>query len=157
MRVCVHACGQHLFSSPRSFVLVGFSPERVRDHTGQRVEAGGPGKGWREKHVGLTCRPAGSGLPLGVASLCPQLHLGLEEGPRCPPLCSSSTEEWLPLSIPCHIIGVSGHLTLPGGPESGLLISYILSSPGTLEPGSGSEGDPRPGLLRRGNSVPSVV
>lgn len=93
-RVCAHVCVcalmhacvslQALFSSPRSFVLLGFSLERFGDNSGQRVKAGGTGK-----RVGLTCGPAGSGLPPGSPSLCPQLPLGLQEGPR---LCSLHRE-----------------------------------------------------------------
>ena len=94
VRVCTLACVQAPF-------LQGASPRRELGTTwdrGWRQE--GQERGWREQRVGLTCGPAGSGLPLGVASMCPQLHLGLEEGPRL------YSWEWLPLSLPCHSISL---------------------------------------------------
>lgn len=126
------------------------SPQRGRDYTGERVEAGGRGKGLMENGVGLTCRSAGSGLPLGVDSLCLQLW-GWRKGP--------GSEERLPQSLPCHIISVSGHSTLGGSPEPGLLILYVLSL-GTLEHGSGLERNSDLGFLRRrtgAKSGPSLL
>lgn len=103
-----------------------------------------------ENGVGLTCRSAGSGLPLGVGSLCLQLW-GWRKGP--------GSEERLPQSLPCHIISVSGHSTLRGSPEPGLLILYVLSL-GTLECGSGLERNSGLGLLGRrtdAKSGPSLL
>lgn len=134
--VCVH--GRPL-SLLQGILYHLASPQRVKYYTGERVEAGGRGKGVMENGVGLTCRSAGSDLPLGVGSL--YLHLwgwrkGLGSGER------------LPQSLPCHIISISGHSTFGGIPEPGLLILYVLSL-GTLECRGGMERNSGLGLLRR--------
>ena len=76
--VCVYlgVSRQAPFCSPRNFVLSGFS--RVRDYTGQRVEAGGTGKG-------LGVEMGGRHLRACRLRPAPGSHQGLEEGPRLTP------------------------------------------------------------------------
>ena len=105
--------------------------------------------------MGITCRPAGSGLPLGVSSVCPQLHQGWRRGPGsllgmtvCPSLCS--------ISLPGHLTGVGWGVCVCvcgcvcEGRDPGSPVSYPVS-PGTRGPGGGggSEGEPRPGAPQK--------
>lgn len=88
--MCVWACSRPL-SLLQGVLYCLASSQRVKDYTGQRVEAGGRVKRLRKKSVcpTCTCMSAGSGLPLGVTALCLQLHLGLEEGSENGCLCPS--------------------------------------------------------------------
>lgn len=145
--VCVHVCA-HVCTGSRPLsllqgVLYGLAfPQRLRDYTGQRVEAGGRMKGLREK-----CGPH-----LQVCRLRPAC---LWESPPYPLSCTwgwrkgPDSEEWLPLTLPCHIISESGWGAL--SPEPGLL--YSLSEPWNL--GVGQRGTPGWGFSEE--LVPSVV
>lgn len=156
--VCVHACVctrvcacNRPLSLLQGVLYCLASCQQVRDYTGQ-----GGGRRESEGVEGEMCGPH-----LQVCRLRPACFW---ESPPYPLSCTwgwrkgPGSEEWLPLSLPCHIISVSGHLTLVGSPEPGLLISDILFL-GTLEPGGESERNSGLGLLRRtvAQSSPSLL
>ena len=115
--------------------------------------------------MSVTCGPAGSGLPLGVASLCPQLHRGWRRGPGsllgvtvCPSLRSISlpghlTEVCVCLCVcvsVCVSVCVCVCLCVCEGRDPGSPVSYPVS-PGSWGPEveGGSEREPRPGAPQK--------